>query len=90
MMRSVPRKCDYYEIAFFRRKIFFKILVFSDERSRSIISNLLPIPRKFLISSGISFDDYENNIIKFYKKLNGTSQGNSILKFVLLLIDKFY
>ncbi|KHN88047.1 FERM domain-containing protein 4A [Toxocara canis] len=54
----------------------------SDERARSVLESVLPIPSRLLRTCAITRDECEHNIIAIYKQLRGTPKGSAILNFM--------
>lgn len=59
---------------------FIYFAVYSDERTRAALAELLPIPNRMLIAYDVTLDDVERNVIDIYRDLSGTAKGIAILK----------
>ncbi|EFO20039.2 GRP1 binding protein [Loa loa] len=57
-------------------------VIFSDEKARCALAELIPIPSGILHTYDISLGDVEKNVIELYKDLSGVPKGVAILNFL--------
>ncbi|VBB30687.1 unnamed protein product [Acanthocheilonema viteae] len=72
---------EYYKIASSFLQIYCGNYV-SDEKARSILTELVPIPNEVLHTYDVSLEDVEKNVIELYKDLSGVPKGVAILNFL--------
>jgi hypothetical protein len=64
--------------------------LFSDQTARALLRQVLPVPKRILMSYCISHIECEDSIIELYKELTGTSRGSAKLRFVFVSVTPLF